>query len=64
LAPYLRSRAMVPARSRSCHIGFTASLAEVDNPSSLSVTSRDESVIGTVVSPALEGTRPFGNPGG
>ncbi|PJI87512.1 DNA repair protein RadA [Sphingomonas koreensis] len=33
-------------------------LAEVGNPSSLFLTSRDESVTGTVVFPALEGTRP------
>ncbi len=35
-----------------------AGLAEVGNPSSLFLTSRDESVTGTVVFPALEGTRP------
>lgn len=33
-------------------------LAEVGNPSSLFLTSRDESVSGTIVFPALEGTRP------
>ncbi|MHA3841572.1 DNA repair protein RadA [Sphingomonas aestuarii] len=33
-------------------------LTEVSNPSSLFLTSRDESVTGTVVFPALEGTRP------
>ncbi|GAA4767763.1 DNA repair protein RadA [Stakelama sediminis] len=33
-------------------------LKEVANPSSLFLTSRDESVSGTVVFPALEGTRP------
>ena len=33
-------------------------LSEVSNPSSLFLTSRDESVTGTVVFPALEGTRP------
>lgn len=33
-------------------------LTEVSNPSSLFLTSRDESVSGTVVFPALEGTRP------
>lgn len=33
-------------------------LSEVANPSSLFLTSRDESVTGTVVFPALEGTRP------
>lgn len=33
-------------------------LAEVGNPSSLFLTSRDESVSGTVVFPAMEGTRP------
>jgi DNA repair protein RadA/Sms len=33
-------------------------LAEVGNPSSLFLTSRDESVTGTIVFPALEGTRP------
>ncbi|ODP38277.1 DNA repair protein RadA [Sphingomonas turrisvirgatae] len=33
-------------------------LAEVGNPSSLFLTSRDDSVTGTVVFPALEGTRP------
>ena len=33
-------------------------LSEVANPSSLFLTSRDESVSGTVVFPALEGTRP------
>ncbi|PXA91503.1 DNA repair protein RadA [Nostoc sp. 3335mG] len=33
-------------------------LNEVANPSSLFLTSRDESVTGTVVFPALEGTRP------
>ena len=36
----------------------TEGLAEVSNPSSLFLTSRDESVSGTVVFPALEGTRP------
>lgn len=36
----------------------TGGLAEVGNPSSLFLTSRDESVTGTVVFPALEGTRP------
>jgi len=36
----------------------TAGLSEVSNPSSLFLTSRDESVTGTVVFPALEGTRP------
>jgi DNA repair protein RadA/Sms len=36
----------------------TAGLTEVSNPSSLFLTSRDESVTGTVVFPALEGTRP------
>ncbi|PKP90080.1 MAG: DNA repair protein RadA [Alphaproteobacteria bacterium HGW-Alphaproteobacteria-16] len=36
----------------------TEGLAEVGNPSSLFLTSRDESVTGTVVFPALEGTRP------
>ncbi|MCC2976361.1 DNA repair protein RadA [Sphingomonas sp. PL-96] len=36
----------------------TEGLAEVSNPSSLFLTSRDESVTGTVVFPALEGTRP------
>lgn len=33
-------------------------LSEVSNPSSLFLTSRDENVTGTVVFPALEGTRP------
>lgn len=33
-------------------------LSEVANPSSLFLTQRDESVTGTVVFPALEGTRP------
>ena len=33
-------------------------LSEVTNPSSLFLTQRDESVTGTVVFPALEGTRP------
>jgi len=33
-------------------------LAEVGNPSSLFLTQRDESVTGTIVFPALEGTRP------
>lgn len=33
-------------------------LSEVSNPSSLFLTSRDEGVTGTVVFPALEGTRP------
>jgi DNA repair protein RadA/Sms len=33
-------------------------LSEVSNPSSLFLTSRDESVTGTIVFPALEGTRP------
>ena len=36
----------------------TEGLTEVGNPSSLFLTSRDESVTGTVVFPALEGTRP------
>lgn len=36
----------------------TEGLSEVSNPSSLFLTSRDESVTGTVVFPALEGTRP------
>ncbi|MCP3733150.1 DNA repair protein RadA [Sphingomonas sp. MG17] len=36
----------------------TGGLAEVGNPSSLFLTSRDESVTGTVVFPAMEGTRP------
>lgn len=36
----------------------TGGLSEVGNPSSLFLTSRDESVTGTVVFPALEGTRP------
>ncbi|WP_326524686.1 DNA repair protein RadA [Sphingomonas sp.] len=36
----------------------TGGLSEVSNPSSLFLTSRDESVTGTVVFPALEGTRP------
>ena len=36
----------------------TGGLAEVSNPSSLFLTSRDENVTGTVVFPALEGTRP------
>jgi DNA repair protein RadA/Sms len=35
-----------------------AGLAEVGNPSSLFLTARDEHVTGTVVFPALEGTRP------
>lgn len=33
-------------------------LGEVDNPSALFLTQRDEAVTGTVVFPALEGTRP------
>lgn len=33
-------------------------LSEVSNPSSLFLTQRDESVTGTIVFPALEGTRP------
>ncbi|AJP72483.1 DNA repair protein RadA [Sphingomonas hengshuiensis] len=33
-------------------------LSEVANPSSLFLTNRDESVTGTIVFPALEGTRP------
>lgn len=33
-------------------------LSEISNPSSLFLTSRDENVTGTVVFPALEGTRP------
>ncbi|KQN06401.1 DNA repair protein RadA [Sphingomonas sp. Leaf25] len=33
-------------------------LSEIPNPSSLFLTSRDENVTGTVVFPALEGTRP------
>ncbi|MBO9711586.1 DNA repair protein RadA [Sphingomonas sp.] len=33
-------------------------LSEVSNPSSLFLTHRDESVTGTIVFPALEGTRP------
>lgn len=33
-------------------------LSEIANPSSLFLTSRDENVTGTVVFPALEGTRP------
>lgn len=36
----------------------TEGLTEIANPSSLFLTSRDESVTGTVVFPALEGTRP------
>jgi DNA repair protein RadA/Sms len=36
----------------------TGGLSEVSNPSSLFLTSRDESVTGTVVFPAIEGTRP------
>jgi DNA repair protein RadA/Sms len=36
----------------------TEGLAEVANPSSLFLTQRDENVTGTVVFPALEGTRP------
>jgi DNA repair protein RadA/Sms len=36
----------------------TEGLAEVTNPSSLFLTQRDENVTGTVVFPALEGTRP------
>ncbi|MFM7028822.1 MAG: DNA repair protein RadA [Chakrabartia sp.] len=36
----------------------TGGLAEVANPSSLFLTSRDEGVTGTTVFPALEGTRP------
>ncbi len=36
----------------------TGGLAEVGNPSSLFLTSRDDSVTGAVVFPALEGTRP------
>ncbi|MFS2111287.1 DNA repair protein RadA [Sphingomonas sp. Sphisp140] len=36
----------------------TEGLEEVSNPSSLFLTSRDENVTGTVVFPALEGTRP------
>lgn len=36
----------------------TAGLSEIANPSSLFLTSRDEGVTGTVVFPALEGTRP------
>jgi DNA repair protein RadA/Sms len=36
----------------------TGGLTEVSNPSSLFLTSRDEGVSGTVVFPALEGTRP------
>lgn len=36
----------------------TEGLTEVGNPSSLFLTSRDENVTGTVVFPALEGTRP------
>jgi DNA repair protein RadA/Sms len=35
-----------------------AGLAEVANPSSLFLTSRDEAVSGTAIFPALEGTRP------
>ena len=35
-----------------------AGLAEVSNPSALFLTQRDESVSGTIVFPALEGTRP------
>jgi DNA repair protein RadA/Sms len=36
----------------------TGGLSEIANPSSLFLTSRDEGVTGTVVFPALEGTRP------
>ncbi|WP_294331606.1 DNA repair protein RadA [uncultured Sphingomonas sp.] len=36
----------------------TEGLSEVANPSSLFLTQRDENVAGTVVFPALEGTRP------
>lgn len=36
----------------------SAGLTEVANPSSLFLTQRDESVTGTIVFPALEGTRP------
>jgi len=36
----------------------TGGLSEVSNPSSLFLTSREENVTGTVVFPALEGTRP------
>lgn len=36
----------------------TEGLTEVTNPSSLFLTQRDENVTGTVVFPALEGTRP------
>ena len=36
----------------------TGGLSEVSNPSSLFLTSRDENVTGTIVFPALEGTRP------
>ncbi len=36
----------------------TEGLSEVTNPSSLFLTQRDETVTGTVVFPALEGTRP------
>ena len=36
----------------------TAGLSEVGNPSSLFLTARDETVTGTTVFPALEGTRP------
>ena len=36
----------------------TGGLAEVSNPSALFLTQRDESVSGTIVFPALEGTRP------
>lgn len=36
----------------------TEGLSEVTNPSSLFLTQRDENVAGTVVFPALEGTRP------
>ncbi|HWK35927.1 DNA repair protein RadA, partial [Sphingomonas sp.] len=36
----------------------TGGLSEVSNPSSLFLTTRDEGVSGTVVFPALEGTRP------
>ncbi|WP_033923110.1 DNA repair protein RadA [Sphingomonas sp. 37zxx] len=36
----------------------TQGLSEIANPSSLFLTARDESVTGTVVFPALEGTRP------
>jgi DNA repair protein RadA/Sms len=36
----------------------TEGLSEVANPSSLFLTQRDESVTGTIVFPAMEGTRP------